>query len=423
MTFEVVCGRCAGAVQASRTPACSSCGRSSIQFRYPDLTASLREALLTSEDSLHRGLWRFRSLLPVDQTREPVGLGEGSTALVVAPRILSDLRARPTYLKLEGANPSGSFKDRCSAVALTKALEFGVDAVAIASAGNAGASAAAYAARAGIPCYVLVPATTPDERLTQAQLAGARVIRVKDATVNDCSDLVRIGVGRYGWYSVTTASTENAYQSEATRTIAYEIVEQLDGRAPDWLITPVGGGGLLAGVAQGFRDLHTAGIIDEVPRFGAVQPEGCAPLVRAINEAQDPDHIRPWGNPESIATSIADPFPMDGYRAVRAVTECRGAAVAVSDHEIRQAEWALGRTEGLFVEPASATAVAGLRRLLDSGTVGAHEVTVVVASGTGFKDLGVARSLVRPAPVIEPVAEALFATVDAWYLDGGSGLE
>jgi threonine synthase len=282
--------------------------------------------------------------------------------------------------------------------------------VAIASAGNAAAAASAYAAKAGLQCWVFVPSNTPRERIVQILLTGGLVIAV-EGSINDCSDLVDIGTKKYGWYPVTTAAIKNLYQGEGPRTIAFEIWEQLDRQVPDWIIAPIGGGGLLSGVAKGWRELLNFELTQHIPKLVAVQPNGCAPLIIAYEDGVKPDEIRRWEEPTSIATSIADPFPMDGARALRALKIHNGHAISVSDDDIIKAEAELARVEGIFVEPASATTLAALKLLISQQQISKHESIVLIASGSGFKDMSTAMSLCDDIPTIPLKTEAMFEAV------------
>lgn len=412
--YQLSCPICAEGLKASVRPDCSQ-GHGIATFSYPPSAAAKSFSMAPAPASM----WRYRALLPVTAEVAEVSLGEGQTPLLNAPQIAQWAGLDAVSIKSEASNPTGSFKDRCASVAMTKAREFGVTGVAIASAGNAGAAAAAYAARAGIPCWVVVPRGTPRERLTQIAITGARVVAIP-GTVNDCVTVVRALRDSLGLYPVTTARSENPYQGEGPRSIAFEIHEQLE-YIPDWIVAPVGGGGLLSAIGRGWRELHERGLIASVPSLAAVQPTGCAPFVRAWETEADPFAIPAWGTPTSIATSIADPFPLDGWSALLELRASGGAAVAVTDDEIRLTERLLAEREGLFVEPASACALAGLRSLVNSGTIDRSARVVVIASGAGFKDLGVAADATGGPPRTDPLDEEIAALVARAVGDGQRG--
>jgi threonine synthase len=385
-TYQLSCHVCGERLEPTARPDCSH-GHGTVTFSYP--ASPGKEILPTGIPPA--SMWRYRPFLPVTTSVAEVSLGEGWTPLVDAPHIAKWVGLEAMSIKSEAANPTGSFKDRCASVALTKAREFGATGVAIASAGNAGAAAAAYAARASMPCWVVVPHGIPKERLAQITITGARVVAIP-GTVNDCVVVVRAMRDDLGLYPVTTAISENPYQGEGPRSIAFEIFEQLK-YVPEWVVAPVGGGGLLSAIGRGWLELFERGLTDSIPHLAAVQPTGCAPFVRAWETAADPFAIPAWGTPTSIATSIADPFPLDGWSALITLRASGGAAVAVTDNEIRLAERLLAEREGLFVEPASACALAGVRSLVESGAIERSARVVVVASGAGFKDINVAAEL------------------------------
>ncbi len=402
--YQLSCHICGEELEPTARPDCSR-GHCTVTFSYP-APAGL-EILPTAISPV--SMWRYRRLLPVTTEVTEVSLGEGWTPLLDAPHIAQWVGLEAVSIKSEAANPTGSFKDRCASVAMTKAREFGAAGVAIASAGNAGAAAAAYAARASIPCWVVVPHGTPKERLVQISITGAHVVAIQ-GTVNDCVDVVRAMRDDLGLYPVTTAISENPYQGEGPRTIAFEIFEQL-GYVPDWVVAPVGGGGLLSAIGRGWLELRERGMIDFIPHLAGVQPTGCAPFVRGWETAVDPFAIPAWGTPTSIATSIADPFPLDGWSALITLRDSGGAAAAVTDDGIRLAERLLAESEGLFVEPASACALAGVRSLVESGVIARSARVVVIASGAGFKDLGVAAELSSQRMTAEPMDREVAAVV------------
>lgn len=387
---------------------CAECGaRLEIGYDLSQLTTADRGMVVKSGGP---GVWRYRSLLPATKSTPQFSLGEGSTPLLPANKLGQAVGLPDLYLKNEAINPSGTFKDRCMAVGVAKALEFGARALAIASAGNAGAAAATYAARAGLPCYVFVPAITPPERITQILVHGAQAIAVK-GTVNDCIDMMNRGRVEFGWHLLTTAAPINPYQGEGPKTIAYEICEQSGWAVPNWVILPVGGGGILSACWKGFQEFHRLGWIERLPRLVGVQAEGCAPLIRAFEEGRGPEEIESWGPPTTLAASIADPFPLDGATALPAIRASGGVAVAVSDEEILQAEELLARKEGVFAEPASSATLAALQKLLAKGTIGREESVVLVITGTGFKDMTTAIRLTGSFPTIEPRFEQMAEAV------------
>jgi threonine synthase len=351
------------------------------------------------------GIWKYINLLPLSKDGNYVTYSEGDTPLLRSSNLAEKLGLRGLFIKDETQNPTGSFKDRAAAVSLTKAVEFKKDLVAIGSGGNAAASAAAYAARANLDCFVFLPATTPMERVAQSLIYGAKVIRVK-GSINDAINLISKYQDEFDWYELTTAKPLNPYQGEAVKTIAFEICEQMKGVVPDWVITPVGGGGILSQCWKGFNEYKQLGLIDSLPKMAGVQPAGCAPLIKAFDDKCKPDEIKVWeGKPESIAVTIADVFPIDGEAALSAIYESGGVAEKTTDEEIIEAMRLMAQNEGVFAEPAGAAPLAAVKKLRDKGIIGSDETVVVVATGHGLKDLNAVVSNVKRPPILESEEE------------------
>lgn len=358
-----------------------------------------------------RGMWRYGDLLPINHTVPPVTMGEGDTPLIAADRLADHLGIARLLVKWEGANPTGTFKDRCMSVAVTKVLEFGGNGVVLGSAGNAASSAAAYAARAGLPCYVLVPHTTPSGRVAQTMVYGAKVVLVR-GSVNDCIDLIGKLQLRYGWHNVTTARCHNPYQAEGPKTIGYEIARDMAWETPDYVLAPVGGGGLLAAVWKAYTDLHGAGFLKNLPRMVGVQAAGCAPLVRAYQNCAPPECIEWWGSPETVAKAIADPYPLDGNSALRAIYDSGGLAISVSDEEILNGQGILAQTEGIFAEAASSTTIAAVIRLVKERGILDSSRVVCIASGTGLKDVTLASGRFSTPPTTDPQKDDIIRALE-----------
>jgi len=313
---------------------------------------------------------RYRDRLPVTDATPVISLGEGSTPLLRADRLGAQLGVE-LYLKLEGANPTGSFKDRGMTMALSKAAEDGAQKVVCASAGNTSASAAAYAARAGIPCLVVVPGgRVALGKLAQAQAVGATVCAI-DGSFDDALRLVRELCERH---PITLVNNLNPYRLEGQKTAAFEIVEELG--VPDWLSLPVGNAGNITAYWQGFNEAVAAGDATDRPRLLGCQAAGAAAML------QDTDIAAP----ETIATAIRIGAPVRRHEAARAVQEAEGGFVAAPDEEILDWYGRIARLEGVFCEPSSATSVAGLARARAAGTVAEGERVVCVLTGHGLKD-------------------------------------
>ncbi|MCS6963248.1 threonine synthase [Thermoflexus sp.] len=322
----------------------------------------------------------FLQIAPID----PVTLYEGNTPLLPAPRLAQAIGFHGSlYLKYEGLNPTGSFKDRGMTAAITQAVAEGAQAVICASTGNTAASAAAYAARAGLQALVLIPAgKIALGKLAAAMAYGATVLAV-EGNFDEALALVRRAVEVY---PIALVNSLNPYRLEGQQTAAFEICDQLR-RAPDWLCIPVGNAGNITAYWKGFRAYHQAGRIDGLPHLLGVQAEGAAPLVLG----------HPVDHPETIATAIRIGRPARGPEALQAVRESGGRLLAVSDAEILEAWRMLAALEGLFVEPASAASIAGLRRALAQGLIPSSEGTIVaVLTGHGLKDPEIALRTLSP---------------------------
>jgi threonine synthase len=332
----------------------------------------------------------YRGYLPVSSATPVVTLHEGGTPLLAASR-LSERVGAQVWLKLEGANPTGSFKDRGMTVAISKALEEGAKAVVCGSTGNTSASAAAYAARAGLTCAVLIPeGYIALGKLAQALIHGARVLQIR-ANFDVALDIVR-GLGNSA--PVTVVNSINPYRIEGQKTGAFEIVDTL-GDAPDFHCIPVGNAGNITAYWKGYREYQDAGRVRKLPRMLGFQAAGAAPIVAG----------RPIDNPETVATAIRIGRPASWYGATAAAAESGGAISAVTDGEILAAYRYLAQEESVFCEPASAAAVAGLLKL----GVPARSTVVCVLTGHGLKDPDIAISQIAVPTAVDPDVRAVRA--------------
>lgn len=326
-------------------------------------------------------VWRYAELLPVDDKGKIVSLGEGGTSLNKCFRLGCEIGLRNVYVKNEGENPTGSFKDRGMTVGVTKALELGMKRVACASTGNTSASLAAYAARAGLECIVLIPSgKVAFGKLVQAIIYGAKVIQVRGNFDEALKIIEEICLTQ----PVYLLNSINPYRLEGQKTIAFEIWDQLNYNVPDKVIVPVGNAGNISAIWKGFKELRSAGLIEKLPEMIGIQAEGAAPIANFFKE--NLSEIRFVENPETVATAIRIGSPVNWKKAVRAIEESGGLAETVSDEEILSAQMLLARREGIFVEPASAAAVAGLMKLARMKTIDRDEIVVCVLTGHGLKD-------------------------------------
>ena len=364
---------------------CIECGREWGNDRYTCECGGLLEVEIDLNavdidfklDGNNISVWKYRSLLPV--RIDPVTLKEGGTPLYRAERLEKEVGVRRVYVKHEGLNPSGSFKDRGMTVGVTKAIELGRNAVACASTGNTSASMAMYAAKAGLKAYVLLPAgKVALGKVAQALMHGARVIGI-DGNFDDALRIVREVCSREPIYLLNSI---NPFRPEGQKTIAYEIADEIG--VPDRVVLPVGNAGNISAIYKGFRELKDLGLTDSMPKMTGIQAEGAAPIYRAFKEGKE--DIVPVENPETIATAIRIGNPVSAKKALRAIYNTGGMAEIVSDAEIIEAQKFLAAKEGIGVEPASAASVAGLRKLAANGMIDPDETVVCVVTGNLLKD-------------------------------------
>lgn len=357
------------------------------------------------QDVSRQGLWRYFPMLPVQNPENIVTLGEGGTPLVEAENLAGEMNVGELWIKNEFCNPTASFKDRPTSVGISVAREQGVKTVAIASTGNAGVSAAAYAAKCGMQCLVCAPAKTSSGKVAQLLAYGAKVF-FHQGNYSDCFGLVRKACELYG-YANLTSTYVNPYTVEADRTVAYELFEQMGGRVPDWITVPVGTGPLLSGVFRGFQELKAMGLVSRLPRMVAVQAERCSPIVKGF--------LRPDGAvqaavqlEETMAGGIADQltgYEGDGEYTIRQVRQSNGVCVALTEEEIYQAWLELCRKEGIFAEPTGACAVGAVTKLRQQGVIGPQDCVVALVTGHGLKAPAMTEALKERAISIEKADE------------------
>jgi len=350
-----------------------------------------------------KSLWRYRELLPLERDAKIVDLGAGYTILHDCKRLARELKIRKIYVKDDTVNPTGSFKDRPATVAVSKALEFGFKAVGCASTGNLAAATAAHASKAGLPCYVFIPANTEINKVLQAATYGAKIIAVK-GTYDDANRLAAQAADEYEWGLVNI--NIRPYYVEGSKTLAFETCEQLGWRAPENIIVPVGSGALLCAIWRGLKQFAELGLIDELKtRIFAAQPEGCSPVVGAFKSGSD--DVFPVEKPETITKSLAIGDPGDGIYALQAIRESGGAAEYATDEEIIEGIKILAKTEGIFAEPAGGVTIAVLKKLLESGVISRDEEVVCCVTGSGFKSSETILKTIQKPVEIEPSIEEL----------------
>ena len=343
----------------------------------------LTEAAKTSDwKTKPLAVWRYRSFMPIHETTKLVTLGEGGTGLHRSARLGEELGIKNLYVKNEGENPTGSFKDRGMTVGVTKAVELGVGHVICASTGNTSAALAAYAARAGIKCTVLIPSgKIAYGKLSQAMIHGAKVLQVRGNFDEALEFVLKLAEKHKDIYLLNSI---NPFRIEGQKSLGYEICEQLNYEAPDRIVIPVGNAGNISAVWKGLTEFYQLGLIKKLPKMTGIQAAGSAPIAQAIKA--NSDKIVPIEHPETIATAIRIGAPVSWKKAVNAIRESHGTAETVTDEEILDAQKTLARIEGIFVEPASASSIAGLSKLIKNGTIHKDEKVVCITTGHGLKD-------------------------------------
>lgn len=344
-----------------------------------------------------RDLWRYIELLPIKDPLNIVSLGAGFTSLIKSSKLSKSINLKKLYLKEDITNPTHSFKDRAASVAVSKALEFKLNAVGCASTGNLAAATAAHAARAGLPCYIFAPVGVEREKLSHASSYGARIVLVEGTY--DEANWIASRFAEEGNVGIVNVNIR-PYYVEGSKTLAFEICEQLGWRAPEHIIIPMASGALLNAVYKGISELKNIGLIDGDVKISGVQPEGCSPIITAYKENRD--YIKPVRDINTIAVSLAIGNPGDGVYALRTIRRTGGTAVSVTDREILEAIRDLARLEGLFIEPGGAVTIAGLKKMVDEGIVDRDEEVVCLLTGSGLKTPHIIQEQVLQPIVIKP---------------------
>ena len=380
---EIICPRCDHRFPLSRLLNLCTCG-SPLLVRY-DLKKASANFSISSLQGRVSSLWRYRELLPLRDDANLVSLGEGFTPLLPAKSLAGELGLKRLWIKDEAQNPTGSFKDRGLSLAISRAKELGVKKAAIPSAGNAGGSLAAYAARAGIEAHVFMPRDTPIANQIEVQQYGARLTLV-DGLINDCGRIINERKTAEGWFDISTL--KEPYRVEGKKTMGYEIAEQLNWTLPDVIIYPTGGGTGLIGMWKAFQEMEELGWIgSKRPRMVSVQASGCAPIVKAFGEGRET--AEPWQNAKTVASGLRVPQAVADFLMLRALRESNGTALSVSDEEMIAEIPRLGRAEGIFFCPEGAACVAALRRLTQNGWVKPTDEVVLFNTASGLKYLDV----------------------------------
>ena len=360
-TFKYICDECFGPLD--------------VHYDFPSIT---KDVFASREQTY----WRYFELLPIIDKSNIVSINAGMTPLVRAEKLGKKIGLNNLYIKNDSVNPTFSFKDRPAGVAISKAKEFGLSSVGCASTGNLASATAAHAAKADFPCYIFAPSDIEHAKIAQALSYGANYIAV-DGTYDDANRIAaQIGDSKgVGIVNINMRS----YYVEGSKTLAYEVAEQLDWKVPDQLIVPTGSGAMLNAICKGFEELETVSLIDKVSKMhmNCAQPHGCAPIVNAFKN--NSDDVIPVEKPDTVAKSLAIGDPGDGRYVLKRLKQYNGIAQESNNKETLDAILLLARTEGIFTEPAGGVSVAVLKKMVEDGQIDKDETTVCYVTGNGLK--------------------------------------
>jgi len=360
-TFKYICDECFGPLD--------------VHYNFPTITKDI----FASREQTY---WRYFELLPIIDKSNIVSINAGMTPLVRAEKLGKELGLNNLYIKNDSVNPTFSFKDRPAGVAISKAKEFGLSSVGCASTGNLASATAAHAAKGDFPCYIFAPSDIEHAKITQALSYGANYISV-DGTYDDANRIAaQIGDSKgVGIVNINMRS----YYVEGSKTLAYEVAEQLDWQVPDQLIVPTGSGAMLNAICKGFEELETVSLVDKVSEMhmNCAQAHGCAPIVDAFKN--NSDDVIPVEEPDTVAKSLAIGDPGDGRYVLKRLKQYNGIAQESNNKEILDAILLLAKTEGIFTEPAGGVSIAVLKKMVDDGRIDKDETTVCYVTGNGLK--------------------------------------
>ncbi len=386
-TFKYICEECFGPLD--------------VHYDFPSVTKN------TFSNREHT-YWRYHELLPIESKSNIVSIGAGMTPLIKAEKLGKALGLNNLYIKNDSVNPTFSFKDRPAGVAVSKAKEFGLSAVGCASTGNLASATAAHAAKGGFPCYIFAPSDIEHAKITQALSYGANFIAV-DGTYDDANRIAaQIGDSKgIGIVNINMRS----YYVEGSKTLAYEVAEQLDWKVPDQLIVPVGSGAMLNAICKGFEELENLSLLNSVSGMHmiAAQPHGCAPIVDAFKK--NLTEVAPVENPDTIAKSLAIGDPGDGQYVLKRLKQYHGFAEESNNKEILDAILLLARTEGIFTEPAGGVSVAVLKKMVEEGKIDKNDSTVCYVTGNGLKTTEVMMEVLSKPQVMQADVAKIAALV------------
>lgn len=371
---------------SSQLQRCEKCNEP-LEIAYDDL--SLTRSDLTVNTPL---VTKYRRVLPLKNPDADFSLGEGETPLVKANQLSRELGIDRLYLKNESTNPTGSFKDRGTSVEVQRALSLGKPGIATVSTGNMAASVAAYAANANLSCFIFVKSDIAMDKVLSVMIYGPGLLKIS----GDYADLVYSCQKLAEGSKVHFTYGDTPFRIEGQKTIAYEICEQLDFNPPEYIVVPVSSGGNFSAIIKGLREMVSLGIISDLPQVVGVQAEGAAPIVNAFEQGKEKiDHL---SSTNTLAHAISNPYPSSGNRVLKELRSGSILGLTVSDDEILQAQRSIARKEGIFCQPASAAAVAGVQKLIEGGSIKSSSRVVAIITGNGFKDIQVLKEHDFPTP-------------------------
>jgi threonine synthase len=396
---------------------CRECGKEyEPQFRYVceecfgPLDVTYREISVNRHtfESREKTYWRYFELLPIADKANVVSLNAGLTPLQNADKLGERLGLKNLFIKNDSVNPTFSFKDRPAGVAVSRAKETKLKAVGCASTGNLAAATAAHAAKAGLSCYIFAPSDIEHVKIAQALSYGAEFVAV-EGTYDDANRIASI-IGDSKGYGIVNINMR-PYYVEGSKTLAYEVAEQLGWQVPDRLVIPVGSGAMLNAICKGFEELHALGLIDSVKNLKVVaaQPHGCAPVVDAFK--RNSDEVIPVERPDTIAKSLAIGDPGDGLYVLKRLKQYNGTAEEVNDEEITDGIMMLAQTEGIFTEPAGGVSVGVLKKMVEEGKIEKDEKVVCYVTGNGLKATEAIIGLLPKLTAVKPDAAAVSAMI------------
>jgi len=386
-TFKYICDECFGPLD--------------VHYNFPSLT---KNTFVNREQTY----WRYFELLPIADKSNIISINAGMTPLVKAEKLGKEIGLSNLYIKNDSVNPTFSFKDRPAGVAISKAKEFGLESVGCASTGNLASATAAHAAKAGLPCYIFAPSDIEHAKIAQALSYGPHYISV-DGTYDD-ANRIAAQVGDSKGIGVVNINMRS-YYVEGSKTLAYEVAEQLNWQMPDQLIVPTGSGAMLNAICKGFEELETVSLVDKVSQMhmNCAQANGCAPIVNAFKK--NSTDVVPVENPDTVAKSLAIGDPGDGRYVLKRLKQFNGIAEESNNKEILDAILLLAKTEGIFTEPAGGVSVAVLKKMVEQGKIDKNEITVCYVTGNGLKATESLMEILPKPEVMQPDVAKISAVV------------